>query len=294
MQHFLKISKYLGGFSYLTQGAGGNSSVKMGNNLIIKSSGVFLKDIKADYGYVTCSLGPIVQKLNSIKSFKPKHENQFDLFVQEMVDLERSYGKPSMETAFHVAIDSKYIFHTHSVFVNIFSCMNNGQAELKKIIKDIPFLFLQYYNPGLELGYALAKFNKTKELLSSVIILQNHGLITHHQNPQTALKLTKSINDAIVKYLKSKKVYKPFKVLSESADLSRHLFPDSAVYSQVDFTDLSSTKKQVYYEICSAHNYILNTIKALGKKPRFISSPNVRYIQNMQKELYRIKMLQTT
>src|SRR3989344_4092924 len=250
----------------------------------INYSGTFLKDVTSKSGFITCRHKPLKQNLLKIKTSSQKAEIKFDQLTEQYKILESSYGISSIETSFHLVIPSTYILHTHPVYINIFSCMEGGEQILTKILKDLPSLFLPYHNPGLALGLALSKYKN----LPKIIILKNHGVITHSNNPTEALLLTNKVNQILIKYLKSKKVYRPFKIENKSANLSKHLFPDSAVYAQINFSKLSEEKQRVYYEICSAHNYILNTITALKEKPVFLKPKDVDYILNMTKEKYRI------
>ncbi|TSC91516.1 MAG: aldolase class II-like protein [Parcubacteria group bacterium Licking1014_17] len=262
MQHFLRISKYIGSLPDLVQGPGGNVSIKTNGHIVIKASGFCLRDIRKNYGYI-------------------KVKNSPDMIVVANGDS----STPSIETFLHVLIDSKYVIHAHSVSINVFSCMKNGEQELRKIIK-LPFLFLRFRRPGADIGRELKKAIRKNKTLPSVIVLQNHGLITHHNSAQKALDLM-MITDLYAKKYLEKNGIVPFKVLKERCDVNNHLFPDSVVFFTKNKMDIALERKELFFELYSAHNYILDSISKLGKTPNFLSASEVKKIRNMRQEKYR-------
>ena len=291
MKNFLLYSKKLGQLPSLVQGAGGNTSFKRDGFFTVKASGYFLSQVGKKSGYASCQINKILKLLAGLGSYSPNLESDFAAKVLATADQNKSFGQPSIEAAMHAAIPSKYVFHTHSVLANVFNFANNGQSVLRQIFSPNDFLFLNYYNPGLELAMALAKELKRLGKLPGIIFLKNHGLITHHNNAAAAYQLTMDVQRKIIGYLKKQKVYRPFIVRKTSAKLSRHMFPDSVVYSQVDFSKLSPAKKQVYYEICSMVNYTQSVMQKLNLRPVFLPAAKVKFLQNMEQEKHRINML---
>ncbi len=292
MKNFLKYSVLLGKDPALVQGAGGNTSYKNPKGeLVVKASGYFLKDLKNKRGYVTCNNKKILAKLSKIRLYAPNMESEFDSFLKQTLNPKKSFGRPSIETSLHAAIPSRHVFHTHSAYANIFNFAKNGEAELKKIFTGYKVLFIGYKNPGLELGLALFKLLKSPFPLPSIIFLKNHGLITHHDNPAIAYNLTLLARNKIIKYLKTQKGYTLYKVINKPAGLKKHMFPDSVVYSQINFKKLSAEKREVFYEICSMINYTQRAMANLGLKPQFLSAKNINFLVNMDQEKHRINML---
>lgn len=263
MQHFLRISQLIGNAPHLVQGAGGNTSVKMGDTMLVKASGVLLKDVKQDYGYVSCNFRPIAEYV-----MKAKTESELDQWIQK----HGTGGTASIETSLHAVLPAKYIAHVHSVYTNVFACMEGGERYL-------PYHFVSYHNPGLHLGRALA--SDTKAQASPVILLQNHGLIVQHNDPDEVMRLMHQVNESAIDVLKTKGVFAPFAFRQNVIDFERHFFPDSAVYAHAAMSP----------EISSVHAYLAETIAALGGTPRYIDQSNVEYILSMDKEKYRMKKI---
>ncbi len=260
MKEFLKASKKIGLDQALIQRAGGNSSIKVGRKMLVKASGFLMKDMKKGIGYVDLDYKKIKDYIFSLpKNFKVtlKDENNFSAFL----------GNASIEAGMHTIL-SKYVFHTHSVYANVFNCMKNGEQKLREIFGKKNILWIPYKNPGLALAHAIAQLAK-KGSLPKIIFLQNHGLITHDDNLESAVELTHFV---------TRKIDLPlFSIENKIYKIIDHLFPDSIIFSKV-------------LEINSASCYILKLIKKLGEKPNFISTKDIQFIQNMDKEKYRMKV----
>ena len=67
LKDLVKISKYFGQRFDLTQAAGGNSSIKLGNQMYIKSSGYSLSEVSLDNGYTLLDNDKLIDFLNKIK-----------------------------------------------------------------------------------------------------------------------------------------------------------------------------------------------------------------------------------
>ena len=286
MEEFIKISQQLGKNILLAQGAGGNTSIKIKNRLYIKASGYKLKDMTLNHGYACCLYKPLAAYFNGKKRNTKKDEQQFIQLITGHLIQSETYGLPSMEAGFHAVIPSKYVFHMHSVYVNIFNCMRYGSLIIKKLCKDNPYTILNYANPGYELAYLLSK----KQSLPPLIFLKNHGIIIHSQNISECLRLTTWIHDIIEEYLKLNKVFTPFRIASEKMQMTRYLFPDSAVFSTMDINLLPVSKKKELLEINSAQQYIINTIKRLGRTPAYLNKNDVKKLLSMEQEKHRLKI----
>lgn len=274
----------------MVQGAGGNTSVKTGRVLSVKASGWFLKNLASGQGFVNCDYNLIKKYLFKIKAYSQSLEPAFAQFISGTLKAGAGDGQPSIETGLHAVIPSKYVFHTHSVFANVFNFASEGQRALRDIFADDELLFIGYKNPGLELALALSQELKRNRRLPSIVFLKNHGLITHHNNAEAGYNLTLGVQRKLTSYLKKQKVYKPFVIKKKAADLSRHMFPDSVVYSQVDFSKLSEPKKRVYYEICSMISYTRDIMERLTLRPIFLPEAKVKFLKNMGQEKHRIKL----
>jgi len=95
--------------------------------------------------------------------------------------------KPSIETAMHLAIykkkkDATAIVHAHPVFASLFTAIRakintNLTAEARAILGDP--LFVKYAVMG---SMALADIAAENILISDILLLENHGILTTGSN----------------------------------------------------------------------------------------------------------------
>lgn len=163
---------------------GGNISVKLKDDIIIKSSGV---DLKSEIDRVS----------TKDKSFE---------FYKKWTEID--YLKPSMEINFHKAIKSKYILHYHPVYILLLQ-------------DDLPFDadVIDYIKPGSdELAEAVSKCNK------KVIYLKNHGVILHSDSLQEIKELYFKLSEFNIFKIIRFNYTPDMVVLENSTDLALHKF----------------------------------------------------------------------
>ncbi len=258
------ISRKVGCLPELVQGGGGNTSVKDARGkMYIKASGIALSDMTLKRGFaIVGDEGKVVDAVSG--------------------------ERPSMEVSMHLYLP-KYVIHTHSVHVNIFTCIKNGRRHLMDFFKDEKPLYISYKNPGEELAAEIKEqvhIYKRKHLSDpKIIFLENHGLITCGVDSKRTLELTMRVNAAIKKHLTES--IANFKLFTSTQEVferpKRCLFPDMAVFQTTPMTKSSK-------EILAAHEYVLYGIRKLGATPRYLKSADVKYIQNMESEKHRMKV----
>jgi ribulose-5-phosphate 4-epimerase/fuculose-1-phosphate aldolase len=145
----------------LAQAGGGNISVKQGDILYIKASGVSLSDVTHNHGYVAVNNQKV---LNSL---------QLDAEPDIMSFIVSGTNRPSLETYFHSFL-GKYVVHLHPTCMNSFLC--SISAEL-----------IDYERPGFFLSKKILQHYAGQ----SVIYLKNHGVIFHSETYQGVLELIK-------------------------------------------------------------------------------------------------------
>jgi len=291
MKGFLSITQQLGDLPAFVQGGGGNVSYKKDSLMLIKASGCCMKEVTKKRGYAWCDHKGIRNYLFSLSDPYIIKEGQFDEALSRWTLHKQSRGVPSIETGFHAVIPSRYVVHTHCVIANIFTCMQGGSSILRHIFLKHPFWYIPYHNPGLSISHTIARKVKTSKKIPPIIFLENQGIITHGATAREALNYTWYVEATLRRYLEKNGVRKKFRVFKKKADFSRHLFPDSIVYSQIARGTLSKKASFVVYEISSAVHYILDTIKALGGRPQYIKECHIEHIKNMEKEKKRLLMI---
>lgn len=152
------ISRFCGERFDLVQAGGGNTSVKINNNMFIKASGFNLADITKNTGYVCINNKEL---LNDISNNTVKKITEYNM-----------YGKlrGSIETFMH-SILKKYTVHLHPIQVNKILVMINSEKIINTIFPES--LFIEYITPGIKVHNEIKKKYNNEE----IIFLDNHGVI---------------------------------------------------------------------------------------------------------------------
>ena len=159
---FKNISFQLGSNLSLVQAAGGNTSMKSDDSMLIKASGTWLSNSLKEDVFVEVDLNSIKKKINS---------EQDDNFSNDIIS--KNDLRPSTETSFHALIDFKYVLHVHSTSIIANAISFNSTTNLKKNLGD-NFAFIPYIRPGFPLTMSMKKIITPG---TQIIILENHGLI---------------------------------------------------------------------------------------------------------------------
>ena len=171
---FKNISYQLGSNFSLVQAAGGNTSMKSNDSMLIKASGTWLSNSLKDDIFVEVDLNSIKKKINN---------EQDDNFSDDIIS--KNDLRPSLETSFHALINFKYVLHVHSTSTIANAISSNAVENLKKQIGN-NFAFIPYSRPGFPLTMMM------KNLINpqiQIVILENHGLIVAGNELQETYKL---------------------------------------------------------------------------------------------------------
>lgn len=220
LKEFITASQIIGNKTpYWTQGAGGNISVKIDDELLVKASGYRLKEISEDHGWVKISL----------KQFKDDFSELEKVFISEaqyndLLNRHSTSHRPSMETGFHVTLPFKWVAHFHSLASILMTDKKYGFENSK-------FEKIGIMLPGFELAKHLKKYGKTK----NIFLLQNHGAIlcsdspffTDSDEPTGIMREWIQVENEFLKKVESVPV--PF---DNSPIPLKYYFPDAAVLSQ--------------------------------------------------------------
>jgi rhamnose utilization protein RhaD (predicted bifunctional aldolase and dehydrogenase) len=202
LQNFVRMSKYAGGRFDLTQASGGNTSVKISNNMLIKSSGFLLGDVETDKGFTKVDFGELIRGLKTRITLREKTQF-FDKQIQQIISRSvRTGAKPSMEVFMH-ALLGKFVLHTHPIVINILTGQKQWQENLNKLFPQA--LLVEYKTPGADLAFSilyelialavLKKLEKNNSNLNktTVIFLQNHGLVVSGNDVDSVICETENI-----------------------------------------------------------------------------------------------------
>ena len=297
------------------QGGGGNISLKFETDqMLVKSSGFKLSEVTRNdgltlidfYNLKNILFAALKSELNSTKNIIYDEE-----FYQSKVKentLQNSLliqRRASIETGFH-AILGNVVIHTHSVYANIFNCSVNGFEKLKELFPKA--IFIDYYNPGLEL--TLEIFEKTQHLdlgKSIVIFLKNHGLIVSSPTLEQAIRIHHETNllleqEIAINFNDFQNSFVPNRTILDFPEIlhpsNRNeiqvLFPDQAIYlSKNKINCLNDQAKAAAefdknnFETNLALDFILMGIQKIKLGFSFVNSAKIEVVKNMESEQYR-------
>ena len=157
---FVEISRYCGERFDLVQAGGGNVSVKIGDKMIIKSSGVHMANITTTGGY------SIIDNCTLRSDMENNNTSQKDVGMY----IVGPQMRPSIETYMH-SILKTYTIHVHPIQTNRILVTKDARQQITILFTDS--LVLDYYTPGIDLAMEIMKQYRGE----SVIFLVNHGII---------------------------------------------------------------------------------------------------------------------
>lgn len=156
-----QLSARYGANPLLTQGAGGNTSIKDSKALIIKASGKRLSQALNEDIFVEMDQQRLLSAIGR----------------GEEIDFNANLKGPlrgSIETPLHAVIPQTVVVHLHSVRTLAHAIRVNARQALEERLAGLPWALVPYAKPGWPLTWEL---QKTLAQSPSVWVLQNHGLI---------------------------------------------------------------------------------------------------------------------
>jgi len=208
------ISRTVGASPAYVQGGGGNTSVKLDDELMaVKASGFALTQVTAQSGFVVVNYKKINEHYDSMgespgEDFEKKMNEVIQASIVDLPGIERL--RPSVEAGFHSLLD-RYVIHTHSVYANILCCSKEGESIARKLFEGkLPLLWLPYVNPGFGLSMKIKEEMKNLPngvKYPSAVFMQNHGLIITAGCMRECLELHEKVNNEIKSYFNIKEPF---------------------------------------------------------------------------------------
>lgn len=170
------LAESLGGLD-MVQGPGGNASVKEGDTLVVKASGVRLRDLAHPTAHTRVPLAWVRAALDG------------DTHVAHQ--LFSTVPRPSLEVYFH-ALGARVVAHTHPLGALLVACTATREAPS---LEGVCVRTLGYARPGPLLAQLV------REALATVrgptlLLLRAHGLIAYADTVAEAVALTRAFDEA--------------------------------------------------------------------------------------------------
>ncbi len=236
-----------------TQASGGNISIKIKNNLLIKATGKRLGEVAGAQDLSLLDLRLMktaLKKLSKLKISESKREQIYAEVLHSSRLQVDQFSRPSMEAGFHAVLPKKYVFHFHSLVAILSAHAALDKKLSKKIRAIIPpslkFRMIDHIKPGFDLCVFLAKQSK-----SDIYLVRNHGVILQGDS-LSILKVWEKIESQLMKVFSLKtleQISKSSEPQKASLNVLRNLktsplkiyFPDIAV-SFAEISDYLKSK----------------------------------------------------
>lgn len=201
----VRLSRFAGERFDLVQAGGGNASIKTADGFMtIKASGVSMSDMNLHHGHTTLNVAALHQIFAEAPSLQAMSRAVRDRVVCERIAHAGKPGtpRPSIETLLH-AVLGKFVLHTHPLAVNMIACRKDWQTVFRSIFPES--ILVEYHTPGLDLALALcARLRETPEASRSettLIFLQQHGMIVSSEDSEGVLQTTEAVTDRLERWL---------------------------------------------------------------------------------------------
>lgn len=171
------FSARIGSDPLLTQGAGGNTSLKDDGVLWIKASGTWLAHAQDRDIMVPVELEPL---LAAVKAIDPVAE-QAHRFT--LVDKSPSGLRPSIETTVHALMPHRVVVHVHCVDTIAFAVRTDCERAVSDRLSGLNWTYVPYARPGLPLALAIAARSAGRP---DILVLGNHGLVVAAETVEAA------------------------------------------------------------------------------------------------------------
>lgn len=171
------LSARIGADPLITQGAGGNTSLKDGGTLWIKASGTWLAHALDRDIMVPVELAPL---LAAVEAVDPDAEQAHKFTI---ASLNASGLRPSIETTVHALMPQRVVLHVHCVDTIAFVVREDCKELIAPKLAGLNWAYVPYARPGLPLALAIAEHQAQRP---DVLILANHGLVVAAETVEAA------------------------------------------------------------------------------------------------------------
>jgi len=181
LMNLSKISARIGTDPMLIQGAGGNTSVKIGSTLWVKASGLWLENADQADIFVSLDLEGIRNAIDT---------NEGERFDQYLLNADAGL-RPSIETSLHALLPQSVVIHVHSVRTLAWAVRNDAPDRLRERLSGLRWKFVPYHRPGLPLTLAIREVVRLSA--PDVFVLGNHGLVVAAADCSAAASLLEEV-----------------------------------------------------------------------------------------------------
>ena len=192
------LSNLIGLEPRLVQPGGGNTSIKVGDVLLVKGSGTDLRTIGRE-GFTRLSLAA----LRALRTAETMDDEDMMRFMSRAMLADGP--TPSVETPLHSLLPHRVIAHTHDV--PTMSLTNVSDAVAERLVAELfggEIVHVPYVRPGFPLAQAVGGIVDRLPREAIGLALAHHGLVVWGEHPRECYtRLLRAVN-VIEEYLATK------------------------------------------------------------------------------------------
>ncbi|MGH2709513.1 MAG: class II aldolase/adducin family protein, partial [Actinomycetota bacterium] len=165
------LSHLIGRDTRLVQPGGGNTSIKVGDALLVKGSGTDLRTIGGE-GFTRLSL----TRLDALRQAEAMTDAEMMRFMASCTLADGP--APSVETPLHSLLPHRVIAHTHDVAT--MSLTNVSDATAERLVGELfegGIVYVPYARPGFPLARAVSGMVERIPKDALGLALAHHGLV---------------------------------------------------------------------------------------------------------------------
>lgn len=184
-EDLVRVAARLGDDPSLVQGAGGNSSLKVGDCLWVKASGCWMADALRRPVFVPLSLSAVRDRLARGEA------DNLDTAI--LSSSQTSHLRPSIETTLHALMPQAAVLHAHALNSVTTSVLRDGADRFHAALgPDLAGVVVDYVRPGPPLALAVSRVLSSGRV-PDVILLMNHGVVVGADSPGAAAALLREV-----------------------------------------------------------------------------------------------------
>ncbi|HEY7895919.1 MAG TPA: SDR family oxidoreductase [Gemmatimonadaceae bacterium] len=214
LDQLVYLSNLVGREPRLVQPGGGNTSIKIGDALLVKGSGTDLRTIGRQ-GFTRLSL-PALGALRTARSMLD------DEMMRFMAGCMLEPGPtPSVETPLHSLLPHRVIAHTHDVAT--MSLTNVDDATAEPLVREVlggDIVYVPYVRPGFPLAQAVREMADRLPPEAIGLALAHHGLMVWADDARACYARLLRVVNAIEDYLASRRRGRAAPVLASRSMLA--------------------------------------------------------------------------
>lgn len=185
---FLAASAAVGQDLALVQAAGGNTSLKLGDQMWIKASGTWLADAESGAVMVPVDLAAMRARLAA----GDLAEGDIAAMTGRLAGA--AAMRASVETPFHALFARPCVMHVHCVATIAHAIAEDAPDRLARALDGLNWVWQPYVKPGVPLTFEMQRSGAAN---ADIVVLGNHGLIVSADTPGGAVALVRQVHERL-------------------------------------------------------------------------------------------------